>query len=86
MSDYGQDYFEGTGMLDPVRGPFFCGINFVMNMSQFNIMLIGPCSTSKELAVAARFGGAKEFLIEFVEHKLKVFFIYNSACDRFWEW
>ena len=37
----------------------------VMNMAEFNIILYGPCSTTKEKAVAARFGGHDGFLIQF---------------------
>ena len=53
------------GLLHQLRGPFYCGMNFVMNMSQFNIKINGPTSTSLQLAVAIRFGGDKGFLIEF---------------------
>ena len=67
--EYGQRYISGRGLLDPLRGPFYCGMNFIMNMSQFNITLHGPTSTSKQIAVAARFGGDKGFLIQFDNNK-----------------
>ena len=41
----------------------------VMNMGQFRIKLCGPTSTSKQISVAARFGGQKGFLIEFDNSK-----------------
>ena len=69
MRDYGQDYNKGRGMLDPLQGPYYCGMNFVMNMSQFNIKLYGPTSTSKQLSVATRFSGDKGFLIKFVNER-----------------
>ena len=36
------------------RGPFFCGINCVLNIGSFAITLKGPCSTSivKEVAIS----------------------------------
>eukprot|EP01084_Bolivina_argentea_P294146 506051_1 len=39
------------------RGPFFCGMSFLMVTPQFNIRLNGPTSTTKRLAVATRFAG-----------------------------
>ena len=62
---YKQDYHHGCGLLGPLQGPFYCGMSFVMNMSQFNIILNGPTSTSVQISVATRFGGDKGFLIKF---------------------
>ena len=60
-----QDYLHEMGSLDRLRGPFYCGMNWVMNINQFESTLEGPTSTSIERAVAARFGGDKGFLIQF---------------------
>ena len=72
MRIWGQDYSEKhghTGPLPRLLGPFYCGMNWVMNMNRFNIILHGPTSTSIQKAVAARFGGDKGFLIEFDNSK-----------------
>ena len=37
------------------KGPFYCGINCVLNIGSFAINLKGPCSTSTVLAVALNF-------------------------------
>ena len=65
MCHFYQDHDVDRGLLDPLRGPFFCGMNWVMNVNQFNITLYGPTSTSIERSVAARFGGQRGFLIQF---------------------
>ena len=65
MTLYGQNYEKGKGLCDPLQGPFYCGMNFVMNLNQFNIRLNGPTSTSMQISVATRFGGDKGFLIRF---------------------
>jgi len=36
-------------------GPFFCGINCVLNLGTFAVCFNGPCSTSKQRAVALNF-------------------------------
>eukprot|EP01084_Bolivina_argentea_P008584 16055_1 len=38
-------------------GPFFCGLSFQMVIPEFNIRLNAPTSTTKQIAVACRFGG-----------------------------
>ena len=65
MHDYGQDFESGGGFVNPLRGPFYCGMNWVMNISAFNIILRGPTSTSIQITVASRFGGQNGILIEF---------------------
>eukprot|EP01084_Bolivina_argentea_P245929 411664_1 len=47
-----------------LQGPFFCGMSFVMPIPEFNIRLCGPTSTSKQFAVAMRFGGDKGMVIQ----------------------
>ena len=73
MHDYGQEYQDGRGrgLLDPLRGPFYCGMNWVLNINQFEITLQGPTSTSIQITVAARFGGQKGFLIQFDNSQVK---------------
>ena len=53
----------GTGPIYPARGPFYCGINKLMPIPEFSIRLCSPTSTSKQLAVAGRFGGDNGIII-----------------------
>lgn len=46
------------------RGPFFCGMSFIMVIPQFNILLNGPTSTSKQIEVAYRFSGDEGIVIQ----------------------
>lgn len=62
---YGQDWYDGKGLLSKLTGPFFCGISFVMNMPAFNIRLNGPTSTSIEKEVATNFCGEEGIIIQF---------------------
>ena len=65
----GQSYNNGKGLLSPLRGPFYCGISFVMYISKFNVRIFGPTSTSIHKEVATRFGGEDGLLIEFDNSK-----------------
>eukprot|EP01084_Bolivina_argentea_P054606 100136_1 len=47
-----------------VTGPFFTGISVVMAIPEFNIRLCSPTSTSRQIAVATRFGGAAGMIIQ----------------------
>eukprot|EP01084_Bolivina_argentea_P256132 431125_1 len=49
-------FYGYTGSGDSsIKGPFYCGMNFVMSIPQFNIRLCGPTSTSRQSEVAERF-------------------------------
>eukprot|EP01084_Bolivina_argentea_P111382 198749_1 len=67
---YGNDGQEKFSMLEnekqsiKLKGPFFCGMSFLMTMPEFNIRLCGPTSTSKRVEVATRFGGDDGIIIE----------------------
>ena len=64
MNIYGQGN-EPIGLLGDLKGPFYTGMSFVLNMTEFYIKLNGPTSTSKQIAVATRFGGERGMIIEF---------------------
>ena len=68
---YGQRYskYGGVGLLDPLRGPFYCGMNWLMTIGSFNITLHSPTSTSKQKEVATRFGGSQGMIITFDNSK-----------------
>eukprot|EP01084_Bolivina_argentea_P305016 526869_1 len=48
---------EHNKVFENERGPFFCGLSFEMVISQFNIRLNIPTSTTKHFEVAERFSG-----------------------------
>eukprot|EP01084_Bolivina_argentea_P012780 23922_1 len=48
---------------DLIKGPFFCGMSCVMTMTQCNIRLCGPTSTSRDKEVAIRFGGSDGMIL-----------------------
>ena len=48
----------------PARGPFYCGMSKLMVIPDFNIRLCCPTSTSKQIAVATRFGGSDGIIIQ----------------------
>ena len=62
---YGNMDKETYEQVNKLLGPFFCGMNVVMNMPQFDIKLLSPTSTSVQLAVAMKFSGAAGIIIEF---------------------
>ena len=45
-------------------GPFFCGINRLVVIPEFNIRLNSPTSTTKQIEVANRFGGDEGVVIQ----------------------
>ena len=47
--------FGITGGYDNETGPFFCGLNCILNVGSFAITLKGPCSTSTVREVAVNF-------------------------------
>eukprot|EP01084_Bolivina_argentea_P305842 528378_1 len=58
-------YDDDDGQLiKPLEGPFFCGLSEVMELSEFNIRLCGPTSTSKKIEVATRFGGDNGMIMQ----------------------
>ena len=51
---YGQYHSFGNGVLDPLRGPFYCGMSMIMKMPQFSMKLLSPTSTTVQISVACR--------------------------------
>ena len=56
---------DGRGKMNgaAARGPFFTGVNIVLNLSQFSIGLNVPTSTSITRAIALNFAGERGMLI-----------------------
>ncbi len=62
------DNVELTILIIPygyLSGPFYCGMNILMNMPCFNIRLCSPTSTSKKIEVATKFSGPNGIIIHF---------------------
>ena len=70
---------EGQGKwVRKERGPFFCGMSFVLNLSSFTIRLFGPTSTTKEKLVAIGFAKENGCILEFDNEHL--------PCDQLKMW
>lgn len=54
-----------VGLLDTLQGPLFTGMKHIMPMTQFQITLYGPTSTSIHKEVASRFADEDGMIIEF---------------------
>ena len=61
---YGQCYDRGDGQLGNLIGPFFCGMSVVLKLSQFNMFIHSPFSTSIHLEVAMVFSGEEGMILE----------------------
>ena len=48
-----------------LRGPFYTGMSSVMTLTQFNIFLCSPTSTSVQISVAVNFSGDHGMIMEF---------------------
>eukprot|EP01084_Bolivina_argentea_P093077 167418_1 len=46
------------------KGPFFCGLNFIMVIPLFNLRLCSPTSTTKQIEVATRFADDEGIIIQ----------------------
>ena len=69
VHSYGQSYKRGIGLLSALKGPFFCGLSFVLLMPAFNIKIFGPTSTSKQKEVAIKFSGDEGIIVQFDNQK-----------------
>eukprot|EP01083_Nonionella_stella_P041659 112866_1 len=70
---WGDGYYDSGRVRNRVRGPFYTGMSFVMNLPAFNIRLCSPTSTSKQFAVANRFSGDKGLVLQFDNPDIEVF-------------
>ena len=52
------------GLLSRLFGPFYCGMSVVLNMSQFQMYLLSPTSTSVQFSVATKFSGTRGMILE----------------------
>ena len=64
VTEYGQCHEYGKGLLSPLRGPFFCGMSAVLKISQFNMFILSPLSSSLHIEVALKFSGDSGMVLE----------------------
>ena len=64
ITEYGQDYDNGNGLLPKLVGPFFCGMSAVLNVPQFNMFIYSPLSTSIKVNVSVKFSGERGMILE----------------------
>eukprot|EP01083_Nonionella_stella_P082364 227332_1 len=50
--------------VNPLTGPFYCGIKCVLTLSHFNLRLCAPTSTSKQIQVAMKFSKRNGIIIQ----------------------
>lgn len=55
--------------IDQVNGPFYCGLDRVLTVSEFSIYLRGPVSTSKDLSVAINFAARDGMILQLNNNK-----------------
>ena len=55
--------------LGKLCGPFYSGINIILNIPQFSIKLASPTSTTKHLSVATKFSGDSGIILQFDNDK-----------------
>eukprot|EP01084_Bolivina_argentea_P021973 40817_1 len=66
FGDNGKGVLGDEGeVINKERGPFYCGLNFVMKFSSFAIKLKGPCSTSKHQEVTLNFAKRDGIIMQF---------------------
>ena len=64
ITEYGQFYKFGNGMLPSLQGPFYCGMSVVLNVTQFIVFMYCPLSTSVHLEVETLFSGEEGMVVE----------------------
>merc|ERR1712113_870204 len=62
---YGDTFDDDYKPLDALRGPFYCGMSYQMNIDSFAMRLNSPSSTSKTFAVALKFSGPEGVVFTF---------------------
>eukprot|EP01084_Bolivina_argentea_P054605 100134_1 len=60
-SSHGDGYHGGEE--NTLNGPFYCGMSWEMTLSEFNIRLNSPTSTSSQINVAIKFAGNKGIIM-----------------------
>ena len=64
VEHFGISGYDGNGAQNPESGPFFCGINCILNVGSFAIILRGPCSTTTVKAIATNFATEKGMILK----------------------
>eukprot|EP01083_Nonionella_stella_P268420 907395_1 len=56
--------FTQRYITNELKGPFYCGLSFLINIPEFNIRLCQPTSTSRHIEVALKFAGKNGIVVE----------------------
>ena len=84
ITRYGQCYSKNTisnCALGRLCGPFYCGINIILNISQFYMYTYGPLSTSVHLEVAMKFSGAEGMILEMDNETGNCVWLHGMNCS-----
>ena len=76
---YGQCSMEGT-----LTGPFYCGMNILLEMPSFNIRLCAPTSTSMHIEVALKFSTEQGIIIQFQNPKESIQYYWLRGFNVSW--
>ena len=77
-------YDDYNKPLDAMKGPFYCGMNFKLNVPSFAMRLNSPTSTSKQIAVASKFSGTKGVVFTFDNPRNNSQYEYLRGWDCSW--
>lgn len=58
------DYDGNGNRINTVKGPFYCGVNKVMVLPQFNLRLCAPTSTTMQIEIALKFATSNGTVIQ----------------------
>lgn len=75
LKNYGENYID-----DELIGPLFTGTSWVMTLPSFNIHLHSPTSTSVQISVALKFGGASGMILEFDNNTASAVYTQGFDC------
>lgn len=58
VTNFGQTGYDG------LKGPFYCGFADILTVSQFNMFITAPLTTSSRIEVAAKYSGNSGMILE----------------------
>ena len=60
IEQFGSNYSNGNGIV----GPFYCGMSIILTITQFNMFIHSPTSTSTQISVAIKFASSHGMILE----------------------
>ena len=79
-----EEYINYAKPYHSITGPFYCGMSVKLNITSFSMRLCSPTSTSKQIAVAAKFSGSKGMVITFDNPREEVQYRHLRGWDCSW--